>query len=1107
MIGQRIATLSLRQISGLLGPLKELIVPDMEGPTEQERLDALIEHLVGETTWDARIQKALDTNDGPFQALRIAIMASGDGASLSDTTSKGLLDSWLATTTDCKRRLEKIEDRLEHVSQEATEAHQLGEELRSSLPKPQDFPDSIPESMPALERVQSIAGRLQTDAQDVEELVDLANEELEAVHATLNSLADDAWSRLRAQLDPNPGALSPQERRLFLALPKLVLNRQLELLKHIANPDQDLDTIALPDEEVESLENRRGRLRARRRAIVEPAGPAGPMAGVRVCALAQHLIDTAEPTEDRVVTSEDFAKLGREIRRHMDPKKRRDLWLGAARSIEEEKYRTPATGEGLLCEGEHRLLNEDLINAPKLLNDAYSLLCAHTETSDAAQRTAKAMSLVAAYRVLSTLEGDELFKGRIEELLEDDGKLKEALLSGTAITDVATLWARVGVDQMGSQAAANFLATMCTVLGDYSRLFRHCLEELLHPSNLHKNLEQSLQRLRGLFSAGKIELGTAVHSLLHDLEQDFGPQLKPQDLTGHQRRKLRRLIERFREELAKLTLDDLGPLAAVRELLPDVLGNLADDGESVAQLDEPNLSLSLLVETLYLRDRNEDIDVPVAVRNAENAAPASNISISLQFDGEKRQVHRPTIRRKTRALGGLKTGQETEVVFSMSFPPGVENEITEVPFQLQARSSEHVLSTKKAIIKIRPETRAKHTSPYLPGVAVAGESFVGRHRELERIVGSLVGDFDRRAILLCGIRRIGKTSLAHVVGDNREVKQRYFTGIWSVDKPKSYTTVQFFIDLSKQLLELLPEDQRGKIRLDRKAIREEPYAAFENLAKQIELLKPKKRLLLMIDEFDHLIELVQLTEEREQRDGAVLQPIDALQPQIFGAIRKVVMNNEVIRFLVVGLPAIQKTQKYESRLYGLFERIEVNAFSEDEAREVIDADTTGIVSVPKRSRAKILHATGRQPYLLQLLCNELFNRMKHSGRDIVSEYDIQEVIAEKLLPNESNFSDYISLLGDDRPVLYGLALAERDLPYGRRHFVRTQEVADALLEKGIEIDVLDIQTVLDRLRADAEDGGKDRPLVRRASNSRDRFQLVIGLLGEHLIQSGPGAIL
>ena len=544
--------------------------------------------------------------------------------------------------------------------------------------------------------------------------------------------------------------------------------------------------------------------------------------------------------------------------------------------------------------------------------------------------------------------------------------------------------------------------------------------------------------------------------------------------------------KRTRAELEALPRTTEAPIEEMVEHLPILLERLS--GGPLSPDAEP--SILALVKTLLPIERNSGVQIAVLVNN-KGGAPLDNLALSItsteradlciRFGDQSHQE---------RFIGSLDPDASQEVVFALDVPLALVHQVTEIKLKATLRTGTKILRDKEFTVAIRPQDRRHTSSPFTAGGAVSGEHFIGRRKELNQLIGVLAGDHVQTPLVV-GIRRIGKTSLLKKMIESHEIDNRFIPIYWSVeDRPDSDTTVQFFIDFCKKVIDQLPQGVRPQVPFSREELRRAPYAAFEAFTDALDALDLPKKILVVVDEFDRLLHLIRRTAER-QATGAPLQPHEAFQPQVLGALRKVIMKGGVLQMVFAGLPTILSAQ-YEDRLFGTLDAIELRGFSEEEASAVLD-EAKDVFSVTPQARERLFAATGCQPYLLQLVCHQLFGRMIFSGRDQAAPFDIDEVIEEKILPHESYFTDYVSLVGANDDLLRATAIAQREVMH-RRAFVSVNEIARVLQGQGYPTTVAQVKESLQQLLL------SDRPLVVRAQNDTNRFRLIIGMLGEFLVR-------
>jgi hypothetical protein len=555
---------------------------------------------------------------------------------------------------------------------------------------------------------------------------------------------------------------------------------------------------------------------------------------------------------------------------------------------------------------------------------------------------------------------------------------------------------------------------------------------------------------------------------------------------------LARLAADLRVGLERLPLDSPAPVSLIMEDLPNLL-------EAAARVPtgEAHVTVKPLVGALYPTDRYEEVELPVRITNQEGAAPASDVTVTLG-EAEGDPEWRPILERKGPiAIPELASGETREVRFCISMRPEIGIHVTELSFPVQIKLREKVHRSVHRI-PIRPTSRDSYESPYQPGVAVTGQHFIGRQKELKAVLGSITGTGGLRPVLVHGIRRIGKSSILKRTKDHDEVRRSYFPVYWSPeDRSLTDNSCDFLIVLTEKIRSSLPPEVRQRVEFHRPDFREDPFAGFERFMLSFNSLHLGKRILLLLDEVDKVYAIIEAGRARAQ-SGSTPRPQEAVLPEVFGALRKCMMEHQCLNVVFAGLPVSLRKISYEDRLFGLLDSVPVGPFTEDEANAVMDAGKQVLAEVVPEARRRLYELSGLQPYLLQVICQQLFVRMKHQGRDVVTLGDVESVLYENVLPNESIFSDYRPLMTPGvEPLLRALAAAVRD--QRTRRYATVRAIAEKLASHGDSRSETETQAALDALVSpDTGVSSFDRPLVMRSQDNR--YRLVIGLIGEYLLK-------
>jgi hypothetical protein len=660
------------------------------------------------------------------------------------------------------------------------------------------------------------------------------------------------------------------------------------------------------------------------------------------------------------------------------------------------------------------------------------------------------------------------------------------LLQTNQLSFAADEWVNLSDDA----AAREFLETLDAYLERPEEWLQTCARQLLRPE--HASSERFVGRILALLDEAR-----PGEILVRELRR-LGDELI--ELTripkAESRAEVLRQLEKVKPHLEALDTDTIAPVGLIQVELPRVVEQLSG---MTSVGTEPRLTVSPAVRTLFPVDRSEEVEIPVLIRNHEDASPARDVTITLQApDGVG--DWQPAIERDTQHLGTLGPGVSAYARFSLDLKPDIADHYTEWQLPLITRTGDRVQRTHFRIT-LRPESRQSTANPYTTGRAVRGEHFVGRTREIEAVVGAVSGQGASNPVLVYGIRRIGKTSILLKTQDHPEVARRFYVVYLSAeDRPDSDTSSEFLSVLCDKIRHSLPAEIQTQIRYQRRDFDDDPFHAFEVFMTGFHAAAPKKRLLLLLDEIDRFFGLIDESRRRSQQCGRALRPNEAFLPEILGALRKAIMEHDGLNVVFAGLPASFKRLQYQERFHGLLKLVEVRQFTEQDADDVVSAGKLVFTLTPD-ARDRLLDASGYQPYLLQVLCNQIFARMKSEGRDIATLPDVDSVIREKILPAEAYFSDYMSLVtSEGRPVLRALAGAVRGLR--TRRYASLLEVTEKLRADGHPLDETTTQAILDSFTALGGEGGTDRPLVVRNPSNTRQYRPVIGLLGEFLLRGG-----
>lgn len=1082
--------IDLEQLLAMADIPEDLVLPG-DRHDALARVSAFAAYLQGNVTWDSVTETALAQPD-LREAIRLSEECGRAGGQLSDSTRARLQQSWAAWVSAIDERRKVALTRLELVPPEAPQATAQAKEFVELL-ESQD-PMRNPLTTNGYLGAQDLEENLLVDlldrepSTDLDALMELAELEIAQDWEELVQASTHAWQRL-LRAATREGSQGPT-RRLLAALPTLVLERRLDDVRALSADDPDYRALEVALElPTEAPPPRPARVSM---ASGSRARASGEFRQLRKFSEAVVL---AAPDDGRPLEcAAELADLSKRAEQQPSFTAESRLWLGASKASQGE-WAKRTLGRGLLAAGRARMEDDNLQQARPLFLDALELLGTHELDPDVF-RTAVRLTLGARVwphhraRLVATNDSS------VRRWAQDPSLpfARDDVLPADLIDQAALIWAD---DLSDDRVGELFLRSVGSELGDDATLYRRCLERLITPARLRRDPRRVCDRLLWLLADARP--APSLATLLDRLTQELG-ELASNERSKSVSKRILDLLPEISLELDGLPLHTVAPVADAKEVLPTALEYVV--GAKGGLAEEAQLSVVPLCRAFYPEERSRELLLPVLIKNADQAGRARNVQLALRL--EEKLGPTPPIRllESRRTTPDLEPGDEQELIFYFDVDPDIHERMTEVRLIPEIRTEERVQRARTFSIEFRPSgLRPSRKSPFTTGLAVGADRFVGRRRELERLVEFIVSDV-RRVPVVVGIRRIGKTSLVRKALRDPEVVRQFYSKYWDVEaRPDSDSSADFLSDLAETIRDAIPARYHSRLRFSREPLRQRPYQAFDDFIQSIEEAALPKRTLVVIDECDRLLKLVEEGRERQLREGRPLTPQEAFQPEVFGALRRALMTTERFSLVLAGLPALVRSAGYENRLFGLMSSLQLRPFSTEEATEVMDA-AKPFMEFSLAARNYAFRTTGLQPYLLQVLCDSLFHRMKDHGRDVVAPADVQEVIEEQLLPNESNLADYVSLIEEDWEILFGLAEALAAAPQSRR-YVSVHEVGHALQQHGLEWSEPDIQEALGRLVPSVGDDVVDRPLVERAPNDRSRFRLVVGLLGEYLRETGP----
>jgi len=349
-------------------------------------------------------------------------------------------------------------------------------------------------------------------------------------------------------------------------------------------------------------------------------------------------------------------------------------------------------------------------------------------------------------------------------------------------------------------------------------------------------------------------------------------------------------------------------------------------------------------------------------------------------------------------------------------------------------------------------------SPYVCGDPVSPERndvFFGREELLEQIRRQVIRSGN--VVLLEGNRRSGKSSILwHLEGTNGVPGWLgVYCSLQGAEGSKDgvgVPTVEVFREMAKSIARsmqalddktplpdgtiLPPGKKLGIAKACRNGIGE--TSSFSDFRDYVEvaletLAKHDLGLLLMLDEFDKL---------QEGIDSGVTSP------QVPENIRFLVQSYTRFCAILTGSRRLKRLrEEYWSALYGLGTRFGVTSLPAEYARRLVTEPVKGRLTYSREAVERAIFLTSGQPYLLQCLCNRIFDMSAQLKTRSVT-LDLVDQAGNALVEDNEHFAslwDYAQ--SDRRRFILALCHKEADSP----DLLRLGVIQERLFSHGIEV--------------------------------------------------------
>jgi type I restriction enzyme M protein len=165
----------------------------------------------------------------------------------------------------------------------------------------------------------------------------------------------------------------------------------------------------------------------------------------------------------------------------------------------------------------------------------------------------------------------------------------------------------------------------------------------------------------------------------------------------------------------------------------------------------------------------------------------------------------------------------------------------------------------------------------------------------------------------------------------------------------------------------------------------------------------------MLDEFDKV---------QEGIDAGVTSP------QVPENIRHILQHHQGLSAILTGSRRLKRLrEEYWSALFGLGYRIGIGSLPPDDARRLVTEPVAERLAYLPQARDRIVDLCAAQPYLVQSLCNRVFERAAESAERTITTAEV-DAAARDMVPENEHFRTLWDYVQTHRRRLL-LALCER----------------------------------------------------------------------------------
>jgi HEAT repeat protein len=405
----------------------------------------------------------------------------------------------------------------------------------------------------------------------------------------------------------------------------------------------------------------------------------------------------------------------------------------------------------------------------------------------------------------------------------------------------------------------------------------------------------------------------------------------------------------------------------------------------------------------------------------------------------------------TQRLEPLGTGMQKQVEFSIK-PLGVEQTTYALEVSYDDDEAEdrfYPVSGQLRFHAIDLQYRPIPNSPYNWGLPIkTRQMFYGRQDVFDWIAENISSLDQPNILILHGERRMGKTSILYQLGA-RPPSPQHVCVFFSLELASTRSAGDLLLDLALAIREQLAKVEVTLPKPSEEDLMSNAQRAFRHYYyKVVEPALGERRLLIMVDEFDILLDKV---------DTGVLSE-DTLH-----FLRGLMQHSNKIAFIVTGAHKVREMLKDgQSILFNIARAYKISYLGRAEAEALIVEPVAQHLNYDDLTVRTIVEVTAGHPYFIQYICDSLVKLAQKLKKNWMFKQDVQVVLQDIIQDSSGILQNavFAPLSEPEKKVLAALANVTDE----NRIYVLPETVAQKLEQNKLSVSRKELLDALRSLR-------------------------------------------